>query len=88
MFFGNCVSMSLKCVFLLVLSAWAMDKLKWDQGICNCPAFFKNFMCKHIVGVAIRLNLDKPPPAGKDVQIGEKRRRGRSSKAKKALLVQ
>jgi hypothetical protein len=65
-----------------------MDKLKWDEGVCNCPAFFKKFMCKHVIGMAIRLNHCKPPPAAKDVQIGEKRRRGRPSKAKKALIVQ
>ena len=45
-------------------------------------------MCKHVIGMAIRLNHCKPPPAAKDVQIGEKRRRGRPSKAKKALIVQ
>jgi hypothetical protein len=38
--------------------------------------------------MAIRLNHCKPPIAAKDVKIGEKRRRGRPSKAKKALLVQ
>jgi hypothetical protein len=65
-----------------------MDKLKWDEGVYNCPAFFKKFMCKHVIGMAIRLNHCKPPPAAKDVKIGEKRRRGRPSKAKKELLVQ
>ncbi|CAF2103112.1 unnamed protein product [Rotaria magnacalcarata] len=42
------------------------------------------FMCKHVVGMAIRLNHCKPPPAAKNVKIGEKRRRGRPSKSKKA----
>ena len=65
-----------------------MDKLKWDEGVCNCSAFFKKFMCKHVTGMAIRLNHCKPPPATKDLQIGEKRRRGRPSKAKRALIVQ
>ena len=59
------------------------DKLKWDHSVFNCPAFFKNCMCKHIVGIAVRLNLCKPPPTNKDVQIGEERRRGRPFKAKK-----
>jgi hypothetical protein len=45
-------------------------------------------MCKHVVGMAIRLNYCKPPPAAKNVPIGERRRRGRLSKAKKALIVQ
>ncbi len=30
----------------------------------------------------------KPSPAAKNIKIGEKRRRGRPSKAKKALLIQ
>jgi uncharacterized Zn finger protein len=44
-----------------------VDKLKWLDGICNCPAFFKKFMCKHVVGLAMRLNYCKPPSAAKDV---------------------
>ncbi len=64
-----------------------MDESKWSDGISNCPAFFKKFMCKHVVGMAIRLNYCKPPPAAKNVPTGEKRHRGRPSKAKKALLI-
>ena len=26
-----------------------MDQSKWLDGICNCPAFFKKFMCKHVL---------------------------------------
>jgi hypothetical protein len=43
-------------------------------------------MCKHLVGMAIRLKLTKPPPAEKNVQINGKRRRGRPKQATKALL--
>ena len=28
-------------------------KEKWHEGKCNCPAFFKHFVCKHLVGLAI-----------------------------------
>ncbi len=45
-------------------------------------------MGKHVVGIAIGLNYCKPPPAAKGIRIGEKRRRGRSAKVKKALLIQ
>ncbi|CAF3981206.1 unnamed protein product [Adineta steineri] len=65
-----------------------MDSAKWLNGQCNCPVYFKKFMCKYIVGLAIRLNYCKPPPAAKNIPIGEKRRRDRPSKAKKALLIQ
>ncbi len=65
-----------------------MDEAKWLGGQCNCPAFFKKFMCKHVVGLAIRVNYCKPPLVAKNIKIGEKRRRGRPSKTKKALLIQ
>ncbi len=55
---------------------------------CNCPAFLKNYICKHVVGMGIRSKSCKPPAAAKTVPIGEKRKRGRPAKAKPALLVQ
>lgn len=61
---------------------------KWDDGKCDCPDFFKKFICKHLVGMAIRLKLVKPPIEVKTVPLGEKRKRGRPAKAKKALLTQ
>jgi hypothetical protein len=60
----------------------------WKQSICNCPAFLKNYICKHVVRMAIRLKLCKPPSAAKAIPIGQKRKRGRPTKAKAALLVQ
>jgi hypothetical protein len=54
----------------------------------HCPAFFKKFMCKYVLGMAIRTNYCRPPPAAKDVKIGEKRIRGRPAKSKKALPIQ
>lgn len=65
-----------------------MEDIDWKKSKCNCPAFFKNYICKHIVGMAIRLKYCKPPPAAKTVPLGEKRKRGRPAKAKSALLVQ
>jgi hypothetical protein len=60
----------------------------WKTSKCNCPAFLKNYICKHVVGVSIRLKYCKPPAVAKTVPIGEKRKRGRPAKAKPALLVQ
>lgn len=59
---------------------------KWIEGTCNCPAFFKNFMCKHVVGIAIRLRLLEVPFEAKQIPIGQKRKRGRPKLAKKALI--
>ena len=52
----------------------------WREGICNCPTFLKKFICKHLLGIAIRLKLCKPPLAAKTVPIGQKRERGRPKK--------
>jgi hypothetical protein len=60
---------------------------EWKNGFCNCPNFLKEYICKHIVGISIRLKFCKPPPAAKDVPLGEKRKRGRPRKATKALLI-
>ncbi|CAF4121394.1 unnamed protein product [Adineta steineri] len=60
----------------------------WKTSKCNCPAFMKNFICKHVVGMSIRLKYCKPPAAAETIPIGEKRKRGRPSKATPALLVQ
>lgn len=61
------------------------DKSQWTKGTCNCPSFFKKYMCKHIVGLAIRSKVCTPPVEAKNVRIGEKRKRGRPAKASRAL---
>ncbi len=63
------------------------DETRWKEGRCSCPSFFKTFLCKHIIGLAIRLKYVKPPPEAKQIPIGEKRKRGRPKKAGKALLI-
>jgi hypothetical protein len=44
-------------------------------------------MCKHRIGLAIRLKSAKPPPAAKEIPIGQKRKRGRPNKSSKALII-
>jgi hypothetical protein len=38
-----------------------VDILKWLDGLCNCPAFFKKFLCKHVLigekGIIDRINF-------------------------------
>lgn len=60
----------------------------WKNGSCTCPHYMKNYICKHLVGLAMRLKYLKVPAAAKDVPIGEKRKRGRPAKALKALMRQ
>ncbi|CAF2900140.1 unnamed protein product [Rotaria sp. Silwood2] len=61
---------------------------KWEEATCTCSSFMKNYICKHIIGMPIRLKYCILPPEANNVEIGTKRKRGRPSKAKKALLVQ
>jgi hypothetical protein len=79
---------SIKKSFNIWCVTLPIDKLKWSEGFCNCPALFKKFMRKHVVGIVIGLNYCKPPPAAKGIRIVEKRRRGRPTKVKKPLLIQ
>lgn len=60
----------------------------WLTGTCSCPAFLKQYLCKHLLGLAIRLKYVEPPPEARNIPIGQKRKRGRPTKSKKALLVQ
>ncbi|KAL0902493.1 hypothetical protein ABMA27_000347 [Loxostege sticticalis] len=59
------------------------ERNDWLKGRCDCPVFFK-----HVIGLAIRLKYVVPPLEAKNILIGEKRKRGRPSKAKRALIVQ
>ena len=53
------------------------DTLKWQQGHCTCPQYMQKYLCKHLIGLAIRLKYAKAIPAAKQIPIGTKRRRGR-----------
>lgn len=59
-----------------------------NDGRCNCPAFLKEYMCKHVLGISIRMKYVFAPAEAKTVPIGQKRKRGRPSKTKPALLIQ
>ena len=60
-----------------------------DQGrnTCNCPEFLKIYTCIHSLSMAIKLDLAVVPLEAKDIAIGKKPKVGRSSRAKKALLI-
>ena len=35
--------------------ALSNDPSLWRQSSCNYPSFFKGFICKHVIGLVIRL---------------------------------
>jgi SWIM zinc finger len=65
----------------------------WKQATCTCPTFYKKYICKHIVGVALCLNIktkarSKMPVAARTIPIKAKRKRGRPAFALPALNLQ
>jgi hypothetical protein len=68
--------------------ALSINKEEWAQVKCTCPTFFKMYMCKHVIGLSIRLKYTVPPVEAKNIPLGQKRKRGRPSKAKPALIIQ
>jgi len=55
---------------------------------CTCPAFAKKSLCKHSLGMKIRQKLVTLPEEAKGIPLGQKRKRGRPARAKRALLIQ
>lgn len=65
------------------------DSAQWQQSTCTCPAFDKDFMCKHIIHITDNLDLlasitvedyyDEPLFASK---------RGRPKRTTKALVIE
>ena len=56
---------------------------------CTCPSYYKTYLCKHIIGIAIHLKastkIDIPIQAK---NIGSNRKKGRPALAKAALIRQ
>lgn len=58
----------------------------WINGTCTCPAYYKEFLCKHVVGTAMRLKYLAIPVEAIDAATKSQSKRGRPLIAKKALL--
>ena len=52
--------------------------------MCSCPDWDKNLICKHVIGVAYRLDLCEFP--GLDLNIEANKKRGRRKQATPALI--
>jgi len=60
----------------------------WTKSSCTCPFFQKQFVCKHIYGIAVVRGQCTFSTAAKSVPLGQKRKRGRPAGATKALIIQ
>ncbi len=70
------------------LSIWkvSVESNDWESATCTCPVFLKEYICKHSVGLPVRLKLLTVPDTAKTIPIGQKRKRGRPKKSTSALL--
>ena len=61
----------------------------WKLSKCICYEFQKKYICKHVIGLAIRLKLVVPPTHTINFAFNQKTKRGRKPTAKggKALIV-
>lgn len=64
-----------------------MNENNWKQSKCTCPEFYKQYMCKHIVGIALRLQYAIAPAEAR-VDNSIKRKRGRPPKVKETFSIQ
>lgn len=73
-------------------STWTVTRIKpetnWLKAICSCPIYQKQFICKHVVGIAVLIGHVALPADAKNQIIESKRKRGRPTKAKTAYVVQ
>ena len=62
----------------------------WNEAVCSCPMWSKNFTCKHSLGIAIRTKCPGciVPEEAKAIPLEKKRKRGRPSRSKAALVPQ
>ena len=64
------------------------NEASWIKSVCSCPFYMKNYNCKHIIGICVRLNIQgcTIPWQAKTVLLGQKRKRGRIGKNRAALV--
>ena len=67
-----------------------VDSSDWPNAKCTCPAYLKNYVCKHNTGVSVLKKYASKaiPFAAKTLPLGQKRGRGRPSLALSCLMRQ
>ena len=76
--FGNCA-----------FGYWkiTINKDNWKLSTCTCPIYFKQYICKHIIGFSILLKIvgKQMPNNARDDVIGSQRGRGRPRRQFRSL---
>ena len=65
------------------------DKKRWSlESVCSCRQFQRDFICKHLLGLAFHNKLKKCPEEGNNKLIQKNSKKGRIELAKQALQKQ
>lgn len=60
---------------------------QWNtKSTCTCPVYFKQYICKHLVAIALRDGIIECPQTANPQLIAPKRKQGRAKNATKALM--
>lgn len=62
-----------------------INRNSWVNSKCDCYCFWKNYTCKHIIGIALRNKCCKLPRKALTVKLQKKKSRGRKPKSTSAL---
>ena len=67
----------------------SLKKDNWKQGYCLCETFQKEYICVHLMGLAIRLRLLTASHEAVDLAMGKKRKCGpkKGARGGKALII-
>jgi hypothetical protein len=72
-----------KCAFSV--RKITLDRTNWRKSTCTCPTYFKKYLCKHVIGLALIHKQFAVRMAAKNQPLGTKRGRGRPALAVLAL---
>jgi hypothetical protein len=64
------------------ISIVKLNDTNWKLSRCNCPYYSKNYMCRHIILIAVAEEIITFPLAYKQAAISKKTPRGRIPNAK------
>ena len=70
------------------MSQILFDDTNWKLSRCSCCYWLNNYICSHIIILAVTLKIVEFPQASMQIPIGQNRKRGRPEKTKKALVRQ
>ncbi|RMZ98801.1 hypothetical protein BpHYR1_026413 [Brachionus plicatilis] len=51
----------------------SINNSNWQLSVCSCPYWNKNYVCKHTVGIANKLDLNTFPGLNLNIEANEKR---------------